>query len=77
MRRAIPPLPQYVFMAWCLDKHKDNFTLILSSRIICSLWTGSLFVNFEGILDHNLPSVRLSLSLASMRMENATAGSSD
>jgi hypothetical protein len=26
MRGAIPPLPQYVFMAWCLVKHRDNFT---------------------------------------------------
>jgi hypothetical protein len=25
MRGAIPPLPQYVFIAWCLVKHKDNF----------------------------------------------------
>jgi hypothetical protein len=24
--RAIPPLPQYVFMAWCLVKHRYNFT---------------------------------------------------
>jgi hypothetical protein len=23
---AIPPLHPYVFMAWCLIKHKDNFT---------------------------------------------------
>jgi hypothetical protein len=23
MRGAIPPLPQYVFMAWCLVKHRD------------------------------------------------------
>jgi hypothetical protein len=23
---AIPPLPQYVFTAWCLVKHRDNFT---------------------------------------------------
>jgi hypothetical protein len=23
---AIPPLPQYVFIAWCLVKHRDNFT---------------------------------------------------
>jgi hypothetical protein len=28
MRGAIPPLPQYVFMAWCLVKHRDNFTLL-------------------------------------------------
>jgi hypothetical protein len=26
MRRAIPPLPQYASMAWCLVKHRDNFT---------------------------------------------------
>jgi len=25
MRGAIPPLPKYVFMAWCLVKHSDNF----------------------------------------------------
>jgi hypothetical protein len=29
MRGAILPLPQYVFMAWCLVKHRDNFTLYL------------------------------------------------
>jgi hypothetical protein len=29
MRGAIPPLSQYVFMAWCLVKHRDNFTLPL------------------------------------------------
>jgi hypothetical protein len=26
MRVAIPPLPQYAFMAWCLFKQRDNFT---------------------------------------------------
>jgi hypothetical protein len=27
MSEAIPPLPQYAFMAWCsVKKHKDNFT---------------------------------------------------
>jgi hypothetical protein len=26
MRGAIPP-PQYVFMGWCLVKHRDSFTL--------------------------------------------------
>jgi hypothetical protein len=26
MRGAIPPLPQYVFMALCLVKHRDNCT---------------------------------------------------
>jgi hypothetical protein len=28
MRGAIPPLPQYVFMTWCLVKHRDNFYLL-------------------------------------------------
>jgi hypothetical protein len=26
MSGAIHPLPQYAFMAWCLIKHRDNFT---------------------------------------------------
>jgi hypothetical protein len=26
MSGAIHPLPQYAFMAWCLVKHRDNFT---------------------------------------------------
>jgi hypothetical protein len=25
MRGAIPPLPHYVFMAWCLVEHINNF----------------------------------------------------
>jgi hypothetical protein len=25
MRGTIPPLLQYVFMTWCLVKHRDNF----------------------------------------------------
>jgi hypothetical protein len=30
MSAAIPPLPQYVFMAWCSvkEKHRDTFTLV-------------------------------------------------
>jgi hypothetical protein len=32
MRGAIPPLPQYVFMAWCLVKHRDNFTFTLNKK---------------------------------------------
>jgi hypothetical protein len=26
MRGVIPPFPQYVFIASCLVKHRDNFT---------------------------------------------------
>jgi hypothetical protein len=29
MRGAIPPLPQYAFMAWCIVKHRDSFTFYL------------------------------------------------
>jgi len=32
MRGAIPPLPQYDFMVWCLVKHSDIFTFILALR---------------------------------------------
>jgi hypothetical protein len=29
MRGAIHPFPQYAFIAWCLVKHRDNFTFYL------------------------------------------------
>jgi hypothetical protein len=29
MSGAILPLPQYAFMAWCLVKHRDNFTFYI------------------------------------------------
>jgi hypothetical protein len=39
MRGAIPPLPQYVLMAWCLVKHRDNFTIyLLPFHLISSLY---------------------------------------
>jgi hypothetical protein len=28
-RGSAPPLSKYVFMAWCLVKHRDNFTFTL------------------------------------------------
>jgi len=28
MLGTIPPLLQYTFMAWCLVKHRDNFTFL-------------------------------------------------
>jgi hypothetical protein len=30
MRGAIHSLPQYAFIAWCLVKHRDNFTFTLT-----------------------------------------------
>jgi hypothetical protein len=32
-REAIPPLPQYAFMAWCLVKHRGNFTFFYLTTI--------------------------------------------
>jgi hypothetical protein len=32
MSGGIPPLPPYVFMAWCVVRHRDNFTLKLASE---------------------------------------------
>jgi hypothetical protein len=29
MRGTVPPLLQYIFVAWCLVKHSDNFTFTL------------------------------------------------
>jgi hypothetical protein len=34
VRGAIPPLPQYDFMAWCLVKHRDNFTFTVDKFAI-------------------------------------------
>jgi hypothetical protein len=28
MRGSVPLLSQYVFMAWCLVKHEDDFTFL-------------------------------------------------
>jgi hypothetical protein len=38
MRGAMPPLTQYVFMAWYLLKHKGNFTL--------NIYILHIYVNF-------------------------------
>jgi hypothetical protein len=51
---AIPPLPQYVFMAWCLVKHRDNFTFFtfLKPSLVtvdnCNSWSVSAFYETEG-----------------------------
>jgi hypothetical protein len=46
MRGAIPPLPQYVFMAWCLVKHSDIFTFTSS----VTLREGNVLSAFENRL---------------------------
>jgi hypothetical protein len=32
MRESAPPRPQYVLMAWCLVKHRDNYLVITSPK---------------------------------------------
>jgi hypothetical protein len=39
MRGAILPLPQYVFMAWCLVKHRDIFAFYVYLHYILLLTT--------------------------------------
>jgi hypothetical protein len=36
MSGAIPPLPQYAFMAWCsvTKKHRDSFTFTFTFTIL-------------------------------------------
>jgi hypothetical protein len=35
MHIAIPSLPQYVFIVWCLVKHRDNFTFTFTFVCVC------------------------------------------
>jgi hypothetical protein len=47
MHGALPPLPQYTLMAWCLVKHRDNFTFTFSFTghlilVVCSKGISSL-----------------------------------
>jgi hypothetical protein len=53
---AIPPFPQYVFMAWCLVKHRDNFTftipLLMPLRIFKIFIRLTLKVMWLTLLSH-------------------------
>jgi hypothetical protein len=52
MHGAIPPLPQYAFRAWCLVKHRENFTVSLLPVKHLSL----AYAVAEGYRKHELPS---------------------
>jgi hypothetical protein len=43
---AIPPHPQYAFMAWCLVKHRDSFAFFTFTilRLYNDCAHGSIFV---------------------------------
>jgi hypothetical protein len=36
---AVPLLPQYVFMAWCIVKYRDNFTVIFIFFLVTGGWS--------------------------------------
>jgi len=39
VRGTIPPLRQYVFIVWCLAKHRDNFTFTFKDiALLRGLW---------------------------------------
>jgi hypothetical protein len=44
MGEAVPPLPQYSFMAGAQGEHKDNFTGFISPTEICNKFGLSEFV---------------------------------
>jgi len=44
MSEAIAPLPQHAFMAWCLVKHRHNFTFVSD---FCGLNNKALLIGSE------------------------------
>jgi hypothetical protein len=72
MREAILLLAQYVFMAWCLAKHRDNFTFTLPTAIWkCSIvnYSKSVRVVFLPFLSswHGISYVTLRMKAARSR----------
>jgi len=53
MHGPLPPFPQYVFMEWCLVKHRHNFTFLLTT------------VHFLGLLSVSLAQSPFSMSCGS------------
>jgi hypothetical protein len=71
MRGAIPPLPQYVFMAWCLVMHTDNFTFtLLANTNFITLIT--LFI-YHVLPQLDFPSRKISFAIVSPRTWSLTS----
>jgi hypothetical protein len=51
---TIPPLPQYVFMAWCLFKHRGNFTFTFTFTSIFNKCVNRDFVVFWVVAPWNV-----------------------
>jgi hypothetical protein len=52
MRVSLIPLPQHVFMAWCLFKHRDSFTFTFTLREGCGIaqwYSAELRAGWSGV----------------------------
>jgi hypothetical protein len=63
---AILPLPQYVFMVWCLVKHRDNFTFTFRGvRVVGndanSIGCGGVFEYYLGKNDAGFQAEKVTL----------------
>jgi hypothetical protein len=45
VRGVVPPLPQYVFMTWCLIKHRDIGLLVLVEAPVTGVEVNHMTVN--------------------------------
>jgi len=53
MRGAIPPLPQYAFMAWCsVKKHRGNFTFTFTLIGILHTFQYIKYFDFHAVTFH-------------------------
>jgi len=66
MRGAIPLLRQYVFMAWCLAKNRDNFTFTF--YLYRSLY---VYISITAILTQFTNTKPVFVFLISMTMEQS------
>jgi len=53
MRGAVHPFSQYVFMAWCFVKHRDNFTFTLLFQHWYKYFIGYQSATHLNTLSHN------------------------
>jgi hypothetical protein len=45
MSGAVPPLPQYAFMAWCLVKAQGQLYIFFTlSKLYCSIYSAVLYL---------------------------------
>jgi hypothetical protein len=63
MRGAIPPLPQYVFKAWCLVEHRDNSTFTFCFLAAYVLINGAIVLKAEALRNRNYKNVLAKIQL--------------